>query len=229
MAEERSAEATGNRPALDFQAGLGPFNIRIQIDNHLLAAAFLGAGFVALRDFYNANQGAVTTAVRTALAGLADNVLSIRPSSILVEFVCYTEERYQAFMNAFATGTVKQRLQEEFSKIGFNDQLQVTIVCDDNAPQISSVDAVRGKKFTMSENPGSLILDSAALEAKAVQEILKWLKQLQVTEEKSFILVPKLEKFWKERRAECDKLEFKKVENYFTATLWKIGAKHVIQ
>lgn len=81
----------------------------------------------------------------------------------------------------------------------------------------------------MSENPGSLILDSAALEAKAVQEILKWLKQLQVTEEKTFIMVPKLEKFWKERRAECDKLEFKKVENYFTATLWKIGAKHVIQ
>ena len=135
MAEERSAEATGNRPALDVQVG-GPFPIRIRIDNPLLAAAFLGAGFLTLRAFYNENPGAVTTAVRTALAGLVDNVLSIQPSSILVEFVCYTEEKYQAFMNAFATGTVKQRLQEEFSKIGFKDQLQVTIVCDDNAPQI---------------------------------------------------------------------------------------------
>ena len=70
-----------------------------------------------------------------ALAGLAGNVLTIRPSSILVEFVCYTKERYQAFMDALTTGTVKQRLQEEFSKIGFKDRLQVTIVYDDNAPQ----------------------------------------------------------------------------------------------
>ena len=135
MAEGRPAEAAGNRPALVVKAGVGTFHISIQIDNHLLAAAFLGAGFLTLRAFYNANQEAVTTAVGTALAGLADNVLSIRPSSILVEFVCYTEERYQAFMDAFTTGTVKRRLQEEFSKIGFKGELQVTIVYD-NAPRI---------------------------------------------------------------------------------------------
>ena len=132
MAEERPAEAAGNRPALDIQAGAGRFRIRIQIDNHLLAAAFLGAGFLTLRAFYNSNHESVETAVRIALAGLADEVLSIRPSSILVDFVCYTKEKYQAFMDAFTAGTVKQRLQEEFSEIGFKDELQVTIV----TPQI---------------------------------------------------------------------------------------------
>ena len=96
----------------------------------------VGAGLLTLRAFYSANPREVTSAVKTALATWAAYVLSIRPSSILVEFVCKTEDGYQAFMSAFAAGTVKQRLQEEFSKIGFNGALQVTIVDDDNAPQI---------------------------------------------------------------------------------------------
>ena len=135
MAEERPAEPARNRPALDVQAGVGTFHISIRIDNPLLAAAALGAGFLTLRAFYNANPEAVRTAVGIALAGLADNVLTIRPSSILVEFVCYTKERYLAFMDALTTGMVKQRLQEEFSKIGYKDELKVTVVYDDNAPQ----------------------------------------------------------------------------------------------
>ena len=134
MAEENPAEAAGNRPALDVQAGIGAFHIRIQIDNHWLAAAALGAGFLTLRAFYNANQESVNAAVSIALAGLTDEILSIRPSSILVEFICNTKESYDAFMEAYKTGTVKQRLQDEFSKIGFKDELQVTIE-DDNAPQ----------------------------------------------------------------------------------------------
>ena len=34
-------------------------------------------------------------------------------------------------MDALTTGTVKQRLEEEFPKIGFKDKLQMTIVYDD--------------------------------------------------------------------------------------------------
>ena len=86
----------------------------------------LGAGLLTLRDFYRANPSEVTFAVKTALATWAAHVLSIRPSSILVEFVCNTEERYEAFKSALAAGTVKQRLQEEFSKIGFEGELEVT-------------------------------------------------------------------------------------------------------
>jgi len=39
-------------------------------------------------------------------------------------------------MDAFATGTLKQRLQEEFSKIGFKAELQVTVTVYDNVSQI---------------------------------------------------------------------------------------------
>ena len=128
---EPPAEAAGHLPALDVQAGYGAFHIRIKIDNPWLAAGFLGAGILTLRAFYNANHESVQTAVRIALAGLADRVLNIRPSSVLVEFVCYTKEKFLAFMEALATGTVKQRLQKEFSKIGFKDKLEVTVIVYD--------------------------------------------------------------------------------------------------
>lgn len=134
MAEENPAEAAGNTPVLDVQADIGPFHIKIKINGQLLAAAFLGAGFLTLREFYNSNKEAVRSAVSIALARLADEVLSIRPSSLLVEFICNTKGRYHAFMEAYKTGIVKERLQEEFSKIGFKDELQVAIV-DDNAPR----------------------------------------------------------------------------------------------
>ena len=132
MAEpEPPAEAAGHLPAFDFQAGAGIFHIRLRIDSPWLAAGFLGAGILTLRAFYNANHESVETAVRIALAGLADRVLNIRLSSVLVEFVCHTKEKFLAFMEAFATGTVKQRLQKEFSKIGFKDKLEVTVTLYD--------------------------------------------------------------------------------------------------
>ena len=133
MAEERSAEAA--TPAVDFEAHTETFHLKIKIKSSLVAAGIVGAGFLTLAAFYNAKPRAVTSAVKTVLTTWAASVLSVRPSSILVEFVCNTKERYEAFMSALAAGTVKQRLQEEFSKIGFEDELDVTIVKDDRARQ----------------------------------------------------------------------------------------------
>lgn len=127
-------EAAGRRPALDFETGYGArgFYVRIKIDSPYLAAGIVGAGVATLGAFYLANPEGVETAVRNALAGLADRVL-VRPGSVLVDLVCYTKERFLAFMDAFATGTVKQRFQEEFSKIGFKDELEMTVTVYDNA------------------------------------------------------------------------------------------------
>ena len=130
MAEEPPAEAAGHRPAFEFQAGYGAFHISIKIDNPWLATGVLSAGILTLGAFYYSNRESVETAVTIALAGLADRVLNIRPSSILVELVCYGKEKFLAFKEAFATGTVKQRLQEELFKIGFKDKLVVTIVSE---------------------------------------------------------------------------------------------------
>ena len=130
MAEEPPAKAARHLPAFDFQVGAGIFHIRLRIDSPWLAAGILGVGILALGAFYDSNREAVETAVKLALAGLADRVLTITPSSVLVEFVCYTKEKFLAFMEALATGTVKQRLQEELFKIGFKDKLEVTIVSE---------------------------------------------------------------------------------------------------
>ena len=55
---------------------------------------------------------------------------------ILVNLCFHTKERFLAFMDAFVTGTVNQRFQEEFSKIDFKDELQVTVTVNDNASQM---------------------------------------------------------------------------------------------
>ena len=138
MAEERSAEAAGHRPAVELEAGCEPgrIYINVKIDGTLLAAGLMGAGIVTLATLYYRNPAGVETAVRNAVAGLADKVLSMRRSSVLVNLCFNTKERFLAFMDAFVTGTVKQRFQDEFSKIGFKDELRVTVTVYDNVSQM---------------------------------------------------------------------------------------------
>lgn len=78
----------------------------------------------------------------------------------------------------------------------------------------------------MSGNTGSLILDSAEKDNIAMTAILKWLQDVKVTGAENNI-GRNLYEFWKKKRAECKRLEFKNIENYFTATLWNIGAEYV--
>ena len=136
MAEERPVEAAGPRPALELEAGYEiqrRIYVNVKIDSPWLAVGMLGVGAAA---WYYINPDGVKAAVRLALAGLVDKVLSIRPSSVLVDLCFHTKEKFLSFMDAFVTGTIKQRFQEEFSKIGFKDELQVTVTVYDNASQM---------------------------------------------------------------------------------------------
>ena len=138
MAEERPAGAGGPRPALELEAGIaaGRIYVNVKIDRPWLAAAMVGAGIVTLATLHYVNPGGVKAAVGRALVGLVDRVLSIRQSSVLVDLCFHTKERFLAFMDAFVTGTLNQRFQEEFSKIGFADELQVTVTVYNDASQI---------------------------------------------------------------------------------------------
>ena len=138
MAEGRPAEAPGPRPAVELEAGYeaGRIYVRVRIDRAWLAVGMVGAGIATLATLHHINPAGVKAAVRLALAGVVDKILSIRPSSVLVDLCFHTKERFVAFMDAFVTGTLHQRFQEEFSKIGFNDELQVTITVYDNASQM---------------------------------------------------------------------------------------------
>jgi len=139
MAAERPAEAAEGRPALELEAGgeiererIHAF-VRVKIDSPWLAAGMVGLGIATLATLH---WGSVENAVKLALAGLADRVLSIRPSSVLVDVWFNTKEKFLEFMDALVTGTVKQRFQDEFAKIGFKGELQVAVTVYDNASQM---------------------------------------------------------------------------------------------
>jgi len=138
MAEGRSAQAAGHRPTFELEAACEPGRIyvNVKIDRPWLAVGLIKAGIATLAALYHRNPADVETAVRNALAGLADRVLSIRPSSVLVDLCFSTKEWFLAFMDAVVTGRLKQRFQEEFSKIGFKDELQMTVTVYDNASQM---------------------------------------------------------------------------------------------
>ena len=137
MAEERPVEATGPRPALELEAGYEDgrrIYVNLKIDRPWLAAGIVG--MATLATLHYVDPDGLKAAVRLALAGLVDSVASIRPSSVLVDLCFHTKERFLAFMDAFVTGTINRRFQEEFSKIGFKDELQVTVTVYDNASQM---------------------------------------------------------------------------------------------
>ncbi|KAJ7383751.1 hypothetical protein OS493_026282 [Desmophyllum pertusum] len=98
-----------------------------------------GGGFCCPRSrliipgaFYLACKGPAEDAIRRALQrkvfGVVDpEVTNITDGSILVELHCRTETSLLLFLEDFETKTTKFRLEEEFKKIGFKDDLDVTI------------------------------------------------------------------------------------------------------
>ena len=66
-------------------------------------------------------------AVRGALEGPGLQVANIAPGSIIVELLCNMKDSFLSFVEDFESKKVKQRLEKEFKKIGFEEELDVTI------------------------------------------------------------------------------------------------------
>lgn len=49
--------------------------------------------------------------------------------SIIVKLSCYTQQSVLQFVKDLKENKIKRRLEEEFKKIGFDHELEVTIVC----------------------------------------------------------------------------------------------------
>lgn len=130
-AEPRGAgEEIAPRPAVELgvEANFREGNVRVwlNIDNKPLAAAAVGGLAIAVGAFFYRNSEVVGSAIRSAFAGLCE-VQHIRSGSIVVELKCETEQSFLSFMEAFETKKIKQRLEEEFKKIGFKEELEVSI------------------------------------------------------------------------------------------------------
>lgn len=132
--EGANAAAEAARAAIDLSlsASSSGFSVSLKIDNTLLAG-ILGVGALTLGAFYLANRRPVENAIRNSLeiieeTGRTDpEVMSIETGSIIVELYCHTERSLLQFFEGFEAKKVKRRLKEEFTKIGFYEDVHVTI------------------------------------------------------------------------------------------------------
>ena len=119
--------ASASTPLFSFS-----FSLKIA-DDRLAAGALVGAGVAAtaLGAFYYMNPVMVTRAVRRALETLGLQVENIEPGSIIVELLCNMKHSFLSFVEDFESKKVKQRLEEEFKKIGYKKELEVNIANDE--------------------------------------------------------------------------------------------------
>ena len=125
MEEERPAEAAGTSPVFELEA----CRVNVKIDSPLVAHTSVAVGVETVGVFYDAHPEETEATLRSLFTHFNAEVLGFADDSI-VELSFHLKEDFLAFMDAFEATTVKQRLQEELSKIGFKGVLEVTIVND---------------------------------------------------------------------------------------------------
>jgi len=122
----------GAKAAMDLSLSGAGFSVSLKIDNVWLAGA-VSIGALSLGAFYLVCKGPSENAIKRALErkifGTGDpEVTNVTDGhSILVELHCHTETSLLLFLEDVETKTVKFRLEEEFKKIGFKEELVVSI------------------------------------------------------------------------------------------------------
>ena len=135
--ESTAVGAEAARAALEASASItgGALSVSLKIDSPIVAGVALAAGAaVTLGAFYLRYRWKTENAIRNSLErmnaiGVADpEVINIEESSIIVKLRCHTPQSVLQFVNDFKEKKVKRRLEEELKKIGFDKELEVTIV-----------------------------------------------------------------------------------------------------
>lgn len=128
----KAAAEAGAKAAMDLSLSGAGFSVSLKIDNVWLAGA-VSIGALSLGAFYLASKGPAENTIKRALErkifGMVDpEVTNITDGhSILLELHCHTEATLLLFLEDVETKTVKFRLEEEFKKIGFKEELDITI------------------------------------------------------------------------------------------------------
>jgi len=130
MANEAATEACRAALDLTLQAP-GGFKVEIKIDNNWLAGLVVVGG-LTLGAYYLSHRLPTENAIRNALERNEDGVVdpevrAIETGSILVKLFCHTERSLLSFVDDFEAKRTKLRLEEEFRKIGYEEELNVTI------------------------------------------------------------------------------------------------------
>ena len=94
----------------------------------------LGGGLVGLAAFVTTNWLNSKFAIRRSIEIRDENgkleaeAKNMKIGSITVELHCYTKQSVLQFVKDLKENEVKRRLEEEFKKIGFDAELEVTLV-----------------------------------------------------------------------------------------------------
>ena len=124
MEEERPAKAAGPLPVFEVEV----CRVSVNIDSPLVAHTSVDVGVVTVSVFYDAHPEETEATLKRIFTLFHAKVMGFGDGSIVVELSFHSNEDFLAFMNAFEAENVKQKLQEELSKIGFKDELEVTVV-----------------------------------------------------------------------------------------------------
>lgn len=112
----------------------------LKIDSHGALLAAFAAGMVAgsvttLGTFYLIKRLESESATRRGLestdetGNVVRSVDFVAGGSIIVKLSCYTQQSVLQFVKDLKGEKIKRRLEEEFKKIEFDHELEVTIVC----------------------------------------------------------------------------------------------------
>ena len=89
-----------------------------------MVGAFVALGTIGLAAFYlsnSENKAKVFGVLSGALERVGEKIGNITSGSLVVELRCSSSKRFLRFWNDYQSGKVKERLSEEFSKIGIEE------------------------------------------------------------------------------------------------------------
>ena len=95
----------------------------------IVVTAVSGAGIYLVKNlvtFLCENPGLVRSAIQQAFQVWGE-VKDVKPGSVIVDLDCGSQEKYLKFHKDFDDGKVKDALEGEFCKIGYNKKLQMDL------------------------------------------------------------------------------------------------------
>ena len=128
-------EANGSRPvnsgsALSLRtAGGTEFTTNDPWTARIVVTAVSGVGIYLAKNlvtFLVKNPELVRDAIRLAVRPWGE-LKGVWTGSVIVFLDCGSQEKYLKFLKDFADGKVKDAMEEEFSKIGYNEKLQIAL------------------------------------------------------------------------------------------------------
>ena len=126
----------------EFSINIGTDNVQV-VQGMLKTVTTLGALYFG----YKLLKPLVESAVKNGLGGERDDqeIRGIRPGSLHVLLHCFTDERFLEVLADYESGRMKERLQDEFSQVGFKvEGLKVVI---ENAVEVNKTKEAINQRY----------------------------------------------------------------------------------